>query len=101
MGLDAVVGAFVELEMDEDDRALQQNAFAQLSTALQEAGLPAFREPEDLPPSKSWTARIGGYGSIHFLRRIAAHVWAGRSVPDPIEDATDDPLLRSCYNRGA
>lgn len=98
MGLDAVVGVFAELDLDGEGIVSMRDEFARLNLALKAAALPEHIEPEDLPLNQTWSARIGGYSSIHYLRRVAAHIWAGRSVPEPIEDATDDALLRQLYN---
>jgi hypothetical protein len=42
-----------------------------------------------------------GYSGLHYLRRIAAHLAAGREVPPPGEDATLDDGAVDAYFRAA
>jgi hypothetical protein len=46
-----------------------------------------------------WSIRIGSYACLHYLRRIAARLWAGNGLPAPCYDGkpTHDPVLRRYY----
>ena len=40
-----------------------------------------------------------GYSALHYLRRIAAHIAAGRAVPPPgDDDASSDPVQEAYYD---
>lgn len=54
--------------------------FAAINTVLVESGQPEHVEPEDI---ESWSMELHGHGGLQTLRRIAAHLWAHQSVPEP------------------
>jgi hypothetical protein len=61
---------------------------------LRAENLPEQHEPLDVQP---WGCAKGGYGSLHYLRRVAAYLWAGHELPSPGHDmAASDPILSAC-----
>jgi hypothetical protein len=100
MGLDAIVGAFRQLELDPEGLKYHRDMFARLSITVREAGLPPYVEPEDLPEENTWSARIGSYGMLHHLRRLAAYIDAGRPLPEPIDDRASSDLVLKARHEG-
>ncbi|MFN2565440.1 MAG: hypothetical protein ABR499_10575 [Gemmatimonadaceae bacterium] len=101
MGLTLEVGALASL-LDEDAAsaaaARLEAQFEAVNRALSAAGLPPHHEPRDLAPDKRWSGDMYGYSGVHYLRRIAAYVAAGRSLPRPGDDgASDDPVLGAYF----
>lgn len=84
MGLNLCVG-----ELDED-------ALRELNDWLEGAGLPPHREPAEVEP---WSCDLPGYGALHTLRRVAAHLQYEKRLParPGDEDAASDPLLGRYY----
>src|SRR5687767_10996375 len=99
MGLTLVVGALAELlEQNADGAAHLESQFDAVNQALTAAGLPTHQEPRTLPADRRWSGDMYGYSGVHYLRRIAAHVAAGRSLPRPGDDgASDDPVLGAYF----
>ncbi len=99
MGLTLVVGALADLlEEDADGAAYLESQFAAVNQALAAAGLPAHTEPRTLAADRCWSGDMYGYSGVHYLRRIAAHVASGRSLPRPGDDgASDDPVLDAYF----
>jgi hypothetical protein len=79
---------------------MQREQFRAVTDALSRAGYSGYQEPEDIDFNQTWSARIGGYSSLHYLRRVAAHIWAGQDPPEPIDRPTEDPLLHELYSIG-
>lgn len=99
MGLTLVVGALAEaLEQDGEHAARLDAQFAAVNKALVAAGLPTHNEPRTLLPDRRWSGDMYGYSGVHYLRRIAAYVASGRSLPRPGDDgASDDPVLDAYF----
>jgi hypothetical protein len=99
MGLTLVVGALAELlEQDAGGAPHLEAQFDAVNQALAAAGLPAHTEPRTLSADRRWSGDMYGYSGVHYLRRIAAHVAAGRSLPRPGDDgASDDPVLGAYF----
>jgi hypothetical protein len=99
MGLTLVVGALAELLEDSVEGAARlESQFAAVNQALAAASLPAHTEPRTLAPDRRWSGDMYGYFGLHYLRRIAAYVAAGRSLPRPGDDgASDDPVLDAYF----
>lgn len=99
MGLDASVGLvafYLEDEADSKVRPFTEDVAA-VNDALREAGLPRFSEPpgDGFEPVE---LTLGPSSALQALRRVAAHAWGGRDVPEPTEGpAEEDPLLVSYY----
>jgi hypothetical protein len=99
MGLTLVVGALAEaVEQDTENAARLDAQFAAVNQALAAAGLPAHTEPRSLAADRRWSGDMYGYSGVHYLRRVAAYVASGRSLPRPGDDgASDDPVLDAYF----
>jgi hypothetical protein len=99
VGLDISVGDLVQLTHDDPEMLPDVQAeFERLQAALAAAGLAGYHEPHELPEEALVCSRIGPYGTLHFLRRIAAHLWHSNHLPAPADqDASNDPILEKCY----
>ncbi len=84
MGLSLSVGILAELaERDTEGYDYHQRQFAQLNRALLAAGLAPHNEPRAPRGRAPWSCAMWGYGGLHYLRRIAAHLWADQPLPPP------------------
>ena len=99
MGLTLVVGALAEAyELDTENAARLEAQFAAVNQALAAAGIPPHEEPKNLAADRRWSGDMFGYSGVHYLRRIAAYVASGRSLPRPGDDgASDDPVLDAYF----
>lgn len=103
MALTITVGLLADLvaQGDTDDATFLRDELALVAEVFEEAGLPAHREPERLPAgAEPWACDMPGYGALHALRRVAAHLDLTGKLPLPLaddEDATDDPVLTAYY----
>ena len=84
MGLDLTVGILTAL-IDSDDEGFEryQRLLAHVNQALQAEGLPPHHEPITLQPRIPWHAQMWSYSGLHYLRRIAAYLWADHPLPAP------------------
>lgn len=108
MGLDVVVGIIPELVGDVDQAdgeakeflEYEQRQFTRINHVLKNAGLSSYEEPLYPQGRAPWSIRIGRPVCIHYLRRIAAHIGAGKGLPAPCLDnkAAEDPVLRRYYH---
>jgi hypothetical protein len=88
LGLSIQVGGFEEQEIYES-----------LSAALVEAGLPPHSEPDIANDSEIFSCQMWGYSGLHYLRRLAAYLAAGKDVPGPGDDSSaEDPVLADFYD---
>jgi hypothetical protein len=99
MGLAICIGMLADLiKQDEEDANRFRATMSRINEVLIEKGLPAHREPEELPPLKSREAYVGHpYSDLHYLRRFYAHVqddpdWVPTLTPDG-EDPARDPVV--------
>ena len=102
MGLSLSVGILVDLaDEDEEGLAHWKQVFGRLQAVLRKNGLPTHSEPdqaEDLP----WSRDMIGYSGLHWLRRIAAHLWVKKALPPPGDEAApEDPVLIQLYESAA
>ncbi|BAC90636.1 hypothetical protein [Gloeobacter violaceus] len=99
MGLGLEVGILADLKtetVDEEGYEYFRNQFDLLNALLNKNNLPAHNEPEDVP---IFTCGMYGYGGLHYLRRIAAHLLVNGTVPDPcVENPTGDLVYQECYD---
>ncbi len=101
MGLSIEVGMLVDQAAnDPQGLAHFREQFERLNAQLAKRGLPAHREPESgegLP----WSTDMLGYSGLHAVRRLGAHLWAGKPLPPPGgKEAADDPILERTYAKG-
>ena len=94
MGLSLSVGILAELaERDAEGYEYHQRQFAQLNHALLAAGLAPHNEPSAPRGRAPWSCAMWGYSGLHYLRRIAAHLWADQPLPPPgTEEDMRDPM---------
>lgn len=92
MGLTLCVGILADLAAnDEEGAEVFAGYFAELDRCLAARSLPPHHEPQD---GEGWGADMLGYASLHYLRRIAAHLDAGRPLPPPGDrDSAGDPMI--------
>lgn len=97
MGLDVSVGDLVQLAQD-DPELLEDIAedFARLSRTVAATGHGEF-SARQLPDEALFSSRVGSYGTLHYLRRIAAHLWKEDRLPQPGGDEASDRVLDECY----
>jgi len=97
MGLSIVVGALLDLA-DPEDRAVYDDHWNAINAALQGLGLPVHSEPRAPVAGLPLSFDMYGYSGLHYLRRLAAHIWAGNTIPEPGgDDASQDRLLTRYY----
>lgn len=98
MGLSLSVGYLADVSQGDPDAAAEvRRQFGHLNEFLHSRGLPLHEEPDDVDPL---SCSMYGYSGLHYLRRIAAHLAAGRPLPPPgDEKASKDPVLLTRYAR--
>ncbi len=98
MGLDITVGFLVDLaEHDPEEVDDVRADFAVVNEVLADNGLPTYEEPV-AAEWEPFAVQMYGYSGLHYLRRIAAHLAAGRPLPPPgDDDASDDEVLAAYY----
>jgi len=99
MGLAVFVGILVDAaESDHELLDDMRDDFVSANAVLAEHGLPTYEEPE----TASWeplSFDMYGYSGLHYLRRIAAHLASGRTMPPPGDDnASADPVQEAYYD---
>src|SRR5438034_7049759 len=99
VGLAVYVGILLDVaESDPEMLDDLREDFAKTNAVLAEEGLPTYEEPED----GSWepvSFDMYGYSGLHYVRRIAAHLAAGRPLPPPGDDgASSDPVQEAYYD---
>lgn len=101
MGLSIAVGMLSRLEAEDPESAeYHRKTLAQLDAVLADAGLPPHCEPVGLAPEEQFEAQMWGYGGLHHVRRLAAHLDLAGELPPPCayEEATEDPVLARYYS---
>ena len=89
-----------DLRANEEEESFQDfvDEFAAINKVLRAAGLPEHREPVDLGEEDGISYDMIGYSGLHYLRRIAAHVWDGRGRPPPgSQESPRDPVMDRYY----
>lgn len=102
MGLGLEVGILADLKIhDPEGFELFQEQFDYLNQLLQDRDLPLHNEPTSLSAEQHvWSCDMWGYSGLHNLRRIAAHLAFGESLPPPLtqnERASQDPMIEKYY----
>jgi hypothetical protein len=103
MGLSLSVGILAELaKLDAEGYEYHQRQFAKLNQSLLAAGQ-APHDEQSVPGGRApWSCAMWGYSGLHYLRRIAAHLWADQPLPPPgteedVRDPVRDPYVdRAC-----
>ncbi|HKD75792.1 MAG TPA: hypothetical protein VKB76_09865, partial [Ktedonobacterales bacterium] len=104
MGLDITVGILIQCLQDRYEDSKErfddyQSDLARVNHTLSYEGYPEHDEPTQARGRVPWSRRMWGYGGLHYLRRIAAHLWAGNDLPSPGDDHPErDPVLADCYD---
>jgi hypothetical protein len=98
VGLAITVGILIDLEDDPEGADHFHESFEEVNRALRKAGLEEHHEPE----AADWvpvSLEMYGYSGLHYLRRVAAHLWADHALPPPGTEDTvdDDPELKKYY----
>lgn len=93
MGLSISVGMFASLTPEDEEFIADVNGQLEIiNKVLQAAGLPRHNEPFLM--DEICSLEMYGYSGLHYLRRIAVHLWKNGKVPEPgDEDSMDDPLI--------
>lgn len=96
MGLSLTVGLLSDLDEQDQEGAEEIKAhFEALNDYLRSLRLPTHSEPSTCA---EWSADMFGYSGLHTLRRLAAHLDAGRPLPSPGDrDSSQDPLLEAYF----
>jgi hypothetical protein len=99
MGLCLEVGILAQLRTEDLDAfGFYLSQFEAVNEVLTLSGRPLHREPAD-GTLETWSCEMFQYSGLHYLRRIAAHVWAGGRLPSPgDEDAAEDPACHRYYD---
>ncbi|GAB2814105.1 hypothetical protein GCM10027176_18340 [Actinoallomurus bryophytorum] len=88
------------LTEDDDEYADMVRAdFTVIRELLDLAGAGPWDEPDLHVEDAAWFD-MWGYSGLHTVRRLAVHLAADASLPEPLlesRDATDDPLLKKAY----
>ncbi len=107
MGLDITVGVLIECLNDpgEDGKARfadYQADLARVNQTLRYESYAEHDEPIQKRGGAPWSRRMWGYAGLHYLRRVAAHLWAGNDLPSPgnnqAASKAGDPVLDECYS---
>jgi hypothetical protein len=103
MGLSISVGILAELStLDAEGYEYHQGQFAELNRALFAAELPPHDEPSAPRGRAPWSCAMWGYSGLHYLRRIAAHLWADEPLPPPgTEEDMRDPMRDPYVDRAS
>lgn len=93
MGLNLSVGILANPDLDDAEVAVFRSSFAAVNRVLTTHGIAPHVEPEDC---EIWDADMGGYSSVHRLRRIAAHLDSGAALPPPGDiSSAHDPVVEA------
>jgi hypothetical protein len=104
MGLDLCVGllASIKSEADPEGIAAVEQQFEALNWVLGDAGLSPHLEPASLNGTNVFEAQMWGYGGLHNVRRLAAHLTYRKQLASPrgyvAEAETSDPYLAKFYD---
>ena len=85
MGLSLETGILSDLKSEDIEGFNHyKNEFDKLYGILKKNGIQtSYREPEDLGKEFVWSSQMYGYGGLHYLRRLAAHIWEGKTKIKP------------------
>lgn len=83
MGLEITVGFLAMLKDSGEETGDTETEFGKVNALLRACRLPEHHEPLDLGERDYVSYGMIGYGGLHYLRRIAAHLWAEGRMPSP------------------
>ena len=102
MGLALEVGILSDLKIhDQEGYNEVKIKFQNCYSILERYGVPSnFQEPEDLHENEIWSCQMLGYSGLHYLRRLAAHLWDRQMDILPGEEKLidDDQIVEKYYN---
>lgn len=99
MGLAIEVGAFPGADDPEGQHYMRAQLEA-VNRHLKAAGVSPHHEPEGIEPSQVLSLEMFGYSGLHYFRRMAVYLDAGRDLPAPGDDtAPDDQLMKAFYSQ--
>ena len=96
MGLALETGILSDLKThDHEGFEMYRSEFEKVYKVLRnENVLTSYAEPENLKESEIWSCSMYGYSGIHYLRRLAAHLWDNQDIIIPgNEDSSEDEIL--------
>lgn len=98
MGLSVGVGGLIGEDEEGDEYHLR--AFSRVNAKLKAMGLPEHHEPE-VPEDRRDGFDMYGYVGLHYLRRVAAHLWFSNRLPPPGNEQAvhEDPVVEAYYVR--
>ena len=99
MGLAICVGIPSEVrESDPEYLEYFEGQVEAVNGVLDSFGLPEYREPFDIEDERTFECDMLGYSSLHYLRRLAAHLALSGELPPPGgDDAGSDTVLNDYY----
>jgi hypothetical protein len=99
MGLCLEIGILAQLRGEDLDAfGFYLSQFEAVNEVLQLNGRPLHQEPSDAR-CETWSCEMYAYSGVHYLRRIAAHVWTNGRLPSPgDDDAAEDPACHRYYD---
>jgi hypothetical protein len=77
-----------------------EDTFTPINQILLAHSLPNHHEPFPPPPPLPLDWETYGYHGLHYLRRLAAHLWASSTLPQTPgnnENISDDPVIKDYY----
>jgi len=101
MGLSLSVGLLIDLSAQDDEGTQYvKGQFEAVNKVLKAMNLGAHQEPTQLKEGLPWFGDMLGYSGLHYLRRIAAYLWAGKGLPEPGgNDPAKDAVVEEYYDR--
>lgn len=96
MALVLQTGILAQVRIEDEVQYLAiQRELAQIGDFLNKNGVVhTFQEPTQLTIDRVWSTDMYGYLGLHYLRRVAAHLFLEKQLPPPGDwNASNDPVL--------
>ena len=96
MGLALITGILSDLKSEDvEGYEYFKDQFDGIQGILRQNGIQTdYTEPVDLDKKLIWDCQMYGYGGLHYLRRLAAHIWDGKKNIEPgNEEASEDKVM--------
>lgn len=100
MGLALETGILSDLKTNDfEGYEYYKSQFEIIYKVLAENGIQFnYKEPEDIKDDLIWSSQMYGYGGLHYLRRLSAHIWDNQSSISPgVENSDEDEILGSYF----